>query len=61
MENQTAAEWWLGRLYREIAGFVYEPSPESEEKILSLIGQYRLLFEETQPHCDEHEWVMNVR
>lgn len=61
MDNQTAAEWWLGRLYREIATFVYEPSPETEAKILSMIEQYRLIFEETYPSGDEHERVMNFR
>lgn len=61
MELNFSVDWWLGHLYREIATFVHDPSPEGEQKIQSLIGQYRHLFEETQPTGDEHEWVMNFR
>jgi len=61
-ETQTL-DWWLHQLYRQIKDFVAHPTKSKEDKLLSLVTEYRQRFEQRSHDrvLDEHEQAMNFR
>lgn len=61
-----STDWWLWKMYRQVAVFVNQPSASTEAKLTELIQQYQE-FHKTQCYLgdtrprDEHEWAMNYK
>lgn len=47
-EEKYSTDWWLWRMYREVAEYVSCPSAEAELRLRSLIGEYRNFCEQKQ-------------
>ena len=64
MDHQTpfTMDWWMHELYRCIKSFIHNPTQEMQDRLISLITEYRNLHEaRTQSARDEHEQLMNYR
>ena len=40
-QEQCSNDWWLWRLYREVAEYVNQPSVSGEQEIRALLAEYR--------------------
>lgn len=48
---QRTSDWWLWRMYRQVADFIHQPSEENARRLRALIEEYRATG--TEPAQDE--------
>lgn len=65
MDRQTnlSLDWWMHELYRCMKAFIQAPTEEMQNRLTTLLDEYRDMHErrETQVVHDEHEHLMDYR
>lgn len=61
MRQEIAIDRWMWQMYRRVAEIIHQPSVANEERLRSIISEYRAHWEKHQvvDQLDPHERVMD--
>lgn len=61
MNSSRSREWWMWKMYREVAQLIYDPSQLSEARLKMLATHYCNLMRQARRdgETDPHESVMD--
>lgn len=60
MKDKNSADWWMWQMYREVAHLIHFPSEANENRLKSLISEYRRIAQQRAAvNPDPHECAMD--
>ncbi len=62
MNNAHSQDWWLWRMYRQVAEFVNDPSEENRARLDALTLEYRhSRLQQRVGLTRDHDWVVDFQ